>query len=306
MPMASDAAQTVSDFRRYQQLIRAAIPDNMTFVPETESATAVQVERGVVFPTALRDGGAVRTEVVARLIELSNSERLPSIAIVDRGGHHRPVYRGLLVYSWLQAFALAYETLPRAEFGRWEEGLRPWCDLLEAELGELEWPSAGPMPAGRGSSATESVWMALALHVAGKVYVRDAWVDLASDTFGHLVKRQDAAGPFLFATASDNPDTHGYHELVLLHAAASYAVQAEDRHVAAAVARNADFHLRHTQPDHSTTQPWAVFAMIWNPPTRPLAEQILHAHSVHGSGATDGLPLMLLADALYCVELFTK
>ena len=35
-----------------------------------------------------------------------------------RGGHHRPVYRPLLVYCWLQAFRSVYETLPRTGVGR--------------------------------------------------------------------------------------------------------------------------------------------------------------------------------------------
>src|SRR5262249_44126851 len=159
---------------------------------------------------------------------LSNSHRLPEMAVVDRTGHHRPVYRGLLVYSWLQAFSIAYEKLPRSEFGRWEEALRVWCDLMESELGEIEIPP-GPIPAARGSTATEAAWIALSLYIAGKVYVRDAWTDLAADTFGKLTRYPHASGALFHAGPGDNPETHAYHELVLLHAVASYAVQAEDK-----------------------------------------------------------------------------
>lgn len=297
-------SQLADDFRRYARLIRDRLGSAPSFVPAAESSSAVQVERGVVFPAVLLDASA-STECVNRLIDLSVSERLSSTAIVDRSGHHRPVYRGLLVYSWLRAFERVYETLPRSEFGRWEEGLRPWCDLLEADLGEIDWP-AGPMPAGRGASATESAWMALSLHVAGKLYVRDVWMDLASDAFGKLTRAQTGRGTFLLPSRSDNPETHWYHELVLLHAAASYAVQAEDRLVASAVARNADFHLNETQPDHATTQPWGLFAFIWSEPSRPLADSLLHAAAVQDPHRTDGVSLMLLADALYCLELFTN
>jgi hypothetical protein len=210
-----------------------------------------------------------------------------------------------MVYAWLQAYRAWYETLPRSEFGRWEEGLRPWCDLLEGELGEIELPSGGaPMPAGRGSSATEAAWNALALHVAGKVFVRDAWTDLAADAFGRIVRGQQASGTFLLATARDNPETHWYHELVLLHAAASYAVQAEDRTVASAVARATTFRLNEMQPDHASSQPWALFAFIWNEATRTLADQVLHACSVAQTPGNSSVSLMLLADALYCVRLF--
>jgi hypothetical protein len=303
--------ELIAQFRRYADLIAPMIA-RPNFAPEAESAMAVQVERGVIFPRALLDPLLPDPSPVERLIELSTSPRLSSIAVVDRSGHHRPVYRALLVYAWLKAFQIAYETLPRAQFGRWEEGARAWCDLLEGELGQIDWSAEhqqpGPhgfplfMPAGRGASATEAAWTALALHVAGKVYIRDAWTDLAADTFGKLVARQQPSGTFLLASGSDNPETHWYHELVILHAAASYAVLAEDRTVASAVARAAEFHMNETQPDHATAQPWGLFAFIWNPATRTLADQLLHATSTQTEGG--GVSLMLLADALYCLRLF--
>src|SRR5262249_46770195 len=153
--------------------------------------------------------------------------------------------------------------LPRSEFGRWEEALRVWCNLMESELGEIEIPP-GPIPAARGSTATESAWTALSLYIAGKVFIRDAWTDLAADTFGKLTRYPSDKGALLHAGPSDNPETHAYHELALLHAAASYAVQAEDRTIATAVRRATDYHQNETQPDHATTQPWALFAFIWN------------------------------------------
>ena len=301
-----DPASFLPDFRRYADIIAARIASIGTFSAEAENATAVQIERGIVYPRAVLDAAALDITSADRLIELSNSPRLTQIAVVDRSGHHRPAYRALLIYSWLQAFRIAYETLPRADFGRWEEGLRPWCDLLEAELGEIDWPGNG-MPAARGASATESVWIALALFVAGKVFVRDAWIDLASHTFGKLVRSQQSQqpmGPFLQTSPEDSPDSHWYHELVILHAAASYAVQAEDRTVAAAVARNTDYHLAQTQPDHATNLPWAVFPFIWNPRARQLADSILHASQMNNPSGDSTLSLMLLADALYCLRLF--
>jgi hypothetical protein len=296
---------TFCDFARYAQAIEAWLRRAEPFVPEAEDALAVQVERGIVFPSVLLDPELPARSSVDRLIELATSTRLGSVSIVDRSGHHRPVYRGLLVYSWLQAFSLAHETLPGSELGRWNDGLLAWCDLLEADLGRIEWPS-GPIPAGRGSATTEAAWMALALHVAGKVFGRDAWTHLASDTIGRLTHHQTDAGPFLVAGGSDNPETHWYHEMVLLHAVASYAAQTDDRHLALAATRNAEFHQNETQPDHATSQPWALMAFIWNPLTKPLAEQILHAAAVQDPSANSGVSLMLLADALYCLRLFLR
>ncbi len=297
----TDTAAILADFRRSAGLIDSMISAEPSFAPTTESQTAIQVERGTVLPRVMK--GATAEGLVERLIEVTSAGSIERFAVVDAAGHHRPVYRPLLVYCWLQAFRLSYETLPRGEFGRWEEGLRPWCDLLEAELGEINWGFAG-LPASRGGVASEAAWTALALHVAGKVYVRDAWTDLASDTFGRLTRGQQPSGAFLQASPADNPEPNAYHEFTILHAAASYAVQAEDRTLAAAVAKAAAYHVAETQPDHATEQPWALFPFIWSPPARPLADQLLHAATLSQPGGAEGVPLMLLADALYCLRLF--
>jgi hypothetical protein len=316
------------DFRRYATLIEAALPGQIPFHARVETSTSVQVERGTIYPLALRHRtDEASLDRVDRLVRLAAPPQSPepgsplpvlgSVAVVDRSGVRRPEYRPLLVYSWLQSFRLFYETLPRMEFGRWDEALRAWCDLLEAELTNTRIPE-GALPASRGGAAVEAALAALALFAAGKVFVRDAWTDLASDTFGRLTRGQrDGTGAFFMTTASDSPEVAWYHELALLHAAASYAVQAEDRTVAAAVARATDFHQRETQPDHASSQPWGLFAFIWNPATRPLAEQMLHAATVQSAGAgsgtgagagtgvgDDGVALILLADALYCLRLF--
>ena len=291
-------------FRRYGDLIAGTIPVDIPFAPQVESDTAVQVERGTIFPLSLA-GRVEETALgrVERIVRLASGGVPSTLAVVDRAGHHRPAYRPLLVYAWMRAYGLLYETLPRVDFARWDEALRSWADLLEAELTNSRIPD-GPIPAARGALATESAWAALALFVAGKILVRDAWTDLASDTFGRLTRWQQPGGALLAASAGDNPETLWYHELVLLHAAASYAVQGEDRTVAEAVARGTEYHQRETQPDHATTQPWGLFAFIWNPRTRPLADQLLHAATVEHPSAVDGVSLILLADALYCLRLF--
>ena len=151
--------------------------------------------------------------------------------------------------------------------------------------------------------------IALTLQVAGKLFIRDAWTDLAADVFGKLVRRQQESGAFLLAGLSDNPEAHWFHELVILHAAAGYAAQTEDRALASAVARATQFHLKETQPDHATHQPWGLFAFLWNPDTRLLGEGMLQAAAqspglnAESPGVSD-LTLMLLADALYCLRLF--
>jgi hypothetical protein len=295
------------EFRRYAALVAAVLPPVGAFTPDLEGPTTVQVERGGVFPACLQDPQSpLAWERVDRLADLAAMQQLPRVAVVDRAGHDRPVYRPLLVYAWLQAYRLAYEVLPRSQFGRWEEGLRPWCDLLEAVLTNLPLAASSPegIPAAQGHVTAEAAWSALALFVAGRVFIRDAWTDLAADAFGRLTRAQAPARTWLTPTAADNPETLWYHELVILHAAASYAVQAEDRSVAAAVARNARHHLDETQPDHATAQPWGVFAFIWHPDTHPLADQVLHAAGIQHPPLAESVASILLADTLYCLRLF--
>jgi hypothetical protein len=302
------------ELRRYAGLIEAALRAEIPFHAAMESATSVQVERGTLFPLSLRrrveEPSLERADRLIRLAAPPQAAEpasplpvLSSVTVVDRSGGRRPEYRPLLVYAWLQSFRLLYETLPRLEFGRWDEALRAWCDLLEAELTNTRIP-AGELPASAGATAVEAALAALALSAAGKVFVRDAWTDLASDTFGRLTRGQRDGGAFFATGAADSPEVAWYHELALLHAAGSYAVQAEDRTVAAAVARATEFHQRETQPDHASAQPWGLFTFIWNPQTRPLADQMLHAATVQRAGGDDGVALILLADALYCLRLF--
>jgi hypothetical protein len=301
--MSIESDQLLAELGRYANLIQCAIRpsgESQPFIPQAESAAAIQIERGLVLRDAVI-GREVDASLVERLIFISSSvDELGSLAVVDRSDHHRPVYRPLLAYAWLKAFAIRYETLSREQFGRWDEALRVWADLLESALQNIA-PGGSAIAAARGAGAAEAAWTALALHVAGKLFVRDAWSDLAGDTFGRLTRAQQPDGSFLAHSISEHPELAWYHELSILHAAASYAVQAEDRALASAVRRSTQYHLSEIQADHATTQPWGIFAFIWNPQTRSIADQMLHAIRLR---EPDAVSLILLADALYCVRLF--
>jgi hypothetical protein len=294
-----------ADFRRYAEMIEGALRPPPVFIAEAESANTIQVERGLVYPQALVEPGKLAMTVVEPLIQAALSTQAAGLRVVDRHEHYRPVYRPLLIYSWTMAYRLAYETLPGDQFGRWEEALRLWADLLEARLEEISLPGHAASAAA-GSAVAEACWIALTLHAAGMELARDAWKDLAADVFGRLPHWQQPNGQFLTANASDQPETLAYHELVILHAAASYAAQSQSRPLSAAVAAATVYHQQQTQPDHATSQPWGVFAFAWNRPTRPLADALLHAAAIQAAplSATGGVGLMLLADALYCIKLF--
>jgi hypothetical protein len=303
MEPASDPAQAFASFARS---IRGALAAVGPFVAEHESASAVQVERGIVLAHVLNAPNKLpppeALESVEPLIQLASTTSLSRVAVVDAAGNHRPVYRPMLIYSWLVSFSLLYEMLPRRDHGRWEESLRTWCDLMESDLGDAMW-TGDRLTASGAPAAAEAAWIALALHVAGRIFIRDVWLDLASDLFGRLTRTQQPDGSFIVRAADDSAPALLECEPMILHAAADYALAAKDRGVAAVVRRNADFVASRIKPRGAAQEPWALFAMIWNPATRPLADAMLRAPPVAGAPVTN-LNLILLSEALYSLAAF--
>jgi hypothetical protein len=223
--------------------------------------------------------------------------RVTPTAVVDRQGHRRPVYRGLLFHSVFRAIADDPSGGLKAYAGAWVE-------RLSDEMAWLRWPEhpGDRIPAAIGAVVADAVWMMLAAREAVEFGGEASWAQRAAEAFGTLVKCQHPQGTFLTPTASDNPETHWYHELVVLHAATVYAAQTGSQMLEAAIARNAEFHQAETQPDHATNQPWGLAAFVRNPATRPLADGVLHAAATIGRGS--GVTSILLADALYCLRLW--
>src|SRR5258705_11395536 len=102
------ADSPLADFRRYAGLIAPIVAREFEFSDTAESASAIQVERGTVLPLMLQTANVQGLARVERLIQITRSARLDTIAIIDRLGHHRPIYRPLLAYAWLSAFSLRY------------------------------------------------------------------------------------------------------------------------------------------------------------------------------------------------------
>lgn len=163
-------------------------------------------------------------------------------------------------------------------------------EFIEARLPE------GDLPAADGARIARLAWCALTAFAAGQHR------DRADAFLLDLIWRQQPTGEFLLATASDNPEPHWYHELILLHAVATFASMTDASPATQAVARAAEFHLRETQPDHATTEPWAVHAFAGHIDTIPLADALLHAAMAQHGGSVSYVAWMLLADALYCLE----
>jgi hypothetical protein len=150
---------------------------------------------------------------------------------------------------------------------------------------------------GEVDSLDDSAWSSLILHVAGELLTQPAWIETSRKRFTQLVAHQQPSGAFFAPDVHANPETRWYEELITLHALASFAVRAADVSIDKAVARNAEFHLNETQPDHATAEPWGLLAFIQYAP--PLADQVLHAMTMQYPQGISGVPLLLMVDVLY-------
>jgi len=158
------------------------------------------------------------------------------------------------------------------------------------------------LPANDGGRVSQFAWQALQAYAAGRWRENKKMLASAANDFDLLAGRTAASGAFLTYTLADNIELLGLHELMILHAVASYAAQTGNANLRDKVFHAAEAFQSAMQPDHSTAQPWAIFAFIWNPATHPMADHMLHAAQLHFVGSRDATHLLLLADALYCLR----
>lgn len=164
-----------------------------------------------------------------------------------------------------------------------------------AEIRESNLAQA-PLQAADGDELSSLAWKALAIaHLNQSV---------SRQFFMNFISLQQDDGAFLEASPADGIETRGYHELIILHAIANFAVVSRDPKVETAIKRSTNFIAAEIQPDHSTFEPWALFAFISNPATQILADQMLNTSAIHlQQNPRDAMTLMLLADALYSLRL---
>jgi hypothetical protein len=182
---------------------------------------------------------------------------------VDGGGHRRPMYDGLL----------ARYTTPTAVYG---EAATTRCGRFVAD--------AAPLRADNAAVAVGVAFDALAI---GDVRPID-----------FIVAQQRDAGWFIDRTGSDNPEPLWYHELSLLHA----VVQCDAKRFAEPIRRSAEYHAIEVQPDHASSHPLALAALLRVPNGVFLVDMMLHAAGVQSPSTMDTVSLLLLHDALMCAE----
>jgi hypothetical protein len=175
-------------------------------------------------------------------------------------------------------------------------------DQVAQQLAGVSWPISA-WPASAGARAGGVLLNAVTLIEAGRSWSDAKWTGAGREAVNWFVALQRPSGAWLTATPSDNPETHWFDELVILHALANAWAATGDAEIGGAVERNAMWHLAETQPDHATNQPWGLAAFILVPAANSLADQMLHTAMIREADRNAGLTWLLLADTLYSLRL---
>lgn len=210
--------------------------------------------------------------------------------LADPAGHVREEYHALAVHLCLAAFARRYETLSPDVWAACEQAV---LDAV-APLRLVEFFQEAAPPA----MAPLVLWSALGLMQAARLLSRDVDLDIADAVVATIVDRPGHKGSLHPTHSDDTIDTWTYRELVGLHALANIALLRRNAAWIKRVREVAMHHVEHTQPDNATTQPWALFAFLWSPGTRPFAEQQMHDATVQGASPISAMLLADAADAL--------
>ncbi|HEX8914537.1 MAG TPA: hypothetical protein VF796_19465, partial [Humisphaera sp.] len=257
--MTTDAALAPLD--RYKQFLDAHLTKLVAGRPLPAVRDApparVAVDRGAAWAWLVADPASAAP--LGLLAPLLDDEFDPREAeVVDRAGHARPALLGLLCYAALQAVAASDRML----VGEQAESAARSVDALAASADRTAAALPDAVGAADGAKLAAIAWAALAAHRGGELLHDDRTAAAARRAFRAIVARQSPAGPYLVATARDNPETLWFHELQVAHAVASYGLQSGDPDAIASARRAAAWHLNETQPDHATNQPWGLTAFL--------------------------------------------
>lgn len=253
----------------------------------------LSIGRGLAWPILLSNPSSrPAMDLLAPLFDESFDP--DEVEIFDRAGHRRSADVGLLCYAALHALAASNNVL----LNRQAAFVAQWAQTLAERGGRLPIED-GQILASNGSEVAGCAWASLAAFAAADLLHDEGLQVKAARQIRQIATRQTPTGAFLQASLHANPETLWFHELQILHALASYSMQSGDPVVLSAVCRSANFHLRETQPDHATQQPWGLPAFLCDSATVIMADQLLHSARMRLEAEGDAVTLILLADTLY-------
>ncbi|MBI1336034.1 MAG: hypothetical protein GC164_03625 [Phycisphaera sp.] len=209
--------------------------------------------------------------------------------------HARAIYHPLVVHVALRAFALRYETLPVSVWGVCEDALPA---LVEPMRGIEEFTDAPPHP-----EVTDLVlWEALCLYEQARLAARDIDSEWITAVVHQAISQPGPGGSLHAMQNTDSSDVSldawTYRELCALQALWRLATLTGEGTWLKRAREAAHYHVQNTQPDHTTTQPWALAAFLFDDSTAPFGEQQLHDATTQAGMSDDiGVTALLLCDA---------
>lgn len=217
--------------------------------------------------------------------------------LADSFGHKREVYDLLVLHLHLAAFLRRYETMPVEVWSVCEDALAAAvAPARRVEVYATEAPDA--------DHVTPVLWKVLCLFEAAQLASRDADIEWADGVVHHIVNRPGQGSSLHPQEPGESIELWTYRELSGLHALANMALRRRSESWSKRVEQIALYHLEHTQPDFTTSQPWGVFGFFWSPRTRSFADQQIHDAATEGGGTLNPLAAMLLADAADALATF--
>jgi len=201
----------------------------------------------------------------------------------------RPVY-----LPW--AMGLVFRAARVAGLGRDEH--EPLARLGEALHRRLADQATADYESLEASGAT--LCEALALAEAATWTGEAAWLELVQWRVHTVLSRSGENGELQPIAEGESLDAWTYRELVGMHTLHHLAALLSHRAWQLRVRQAVMFHLGHTQPDNTTTQPWALAAFLRSPGDASgvgFADQQLHDAMMQGGGTFHPMAAMLVADA---------
>jgi hypothetical protein len=284
------------EFSRYRELVVGAVEGLGSRVWGLGAEGTV----GIGSPAArllVRDEPDLFPELAEGMRRLAAMGKRGPVMLRDPAGHAREVYHPLVLHLHLAAFLKHYEALPAPLWGACEESLP---GAVEPARAVEDFADKAP-PEDEPELTPLMLWNALGLLEAGHLASRDVDVEVADSAVHAIVSRPGPEGSLHPRRGEDSLDAWTYRELTGLHALANLAIARRSQPWARRVHEIARYHLDNTQPDNTTTEPWALAAFLWSPDTRSFAEQQLHDAQTQGVGVVGAL---LLADAAHTLAAF--
>ena len=166
-------------------------------------------------------------------------------------------------------------------------------------MGHGEWQTGGP---------ADYLWSCWILVLSGRsLHDRDG-IPMVDSLWQRAFAHQNPQGHLHMLDANTPLDTFTFEELRAIHAAYNIALVTANPHMMEQVRRAVRWHIANTQPDHTTSEPWALAAFAALDETGPsplFAEQQLHVaeNMLTRAGKEHGaVTLALLADALLTMQ----